>query len=79
MFSCKEKTNTRTLENGRYRAELKVTDSLNLSLNFEVISEIHFSHFNCDIHNTLVCTPCQPYVQSHIKGSGYINFNCQPS
>lgn len=46
---------------------------------FKVISEIHFSHFNCDIHSTLVCTPCQPYVQSYMKGSGHINFNCQPS
>jgi thiol-disulfide isomerase/thioredoxin len=48
MFSCKEKTNTRTLENGRYRAELKVTDSLNLSLNFEVISENELHVFNAE-------------------------------
>ena len=48
MFSCKEKTNTRTLENGRYRAELKVNDSLNLSLNFEVISENELHVFNAE-------------------------------
>jgi len=48
MFSCKEKTNTKTLENGRYRAELKVNDSLNLPFNFEVISENELHVFNAE-------------------------------
>ena len=48
MFSCKEETNTRTLENGRYRAELKVNDSLNLPFNFEVISENELHVFNAE-------------------------------
>jgi len=48
MFSCKEKTNTKTLEKGLYRAELKVNDSLNLPFNFEVISENELHVFNAE-------------------------------
>ena len=48
MFSCKEKTNTRTLEKGLYRAELKVNTSLNLPFNFEVISENKLHVFNAE-------------------------------
>ena len=48
MFSCKEKGNTKALENGRYRAELKVDDTLNLPFNFEVISENELQVFNAE-------------------------------
>lgn len=48
MFSCKEKTGIKTLEKSRYRAELKVNDSLNLPFNFEVLSENELQVFNAE-------------------------------
>ena len=48
VFSCKDETKTKTLENGRYRAELKVNDTLSLPFNFEVISGDELYIFNAE-------------------------------
>ena len=48
MCSCHQNTKLKTLEKGRYRAELKVSDTLNLPFNFEVISENEMRIFNAE-------------------------------
>ncbi len=48
MYSCHQNTKLKTLEKGRYRAELKVNDTLNLPFNFEVISENEMRIFNAE-------------------------------
>ncbi|WJJ95617.1 TlpA disulfide reductase family protein [Algibacter luteus] len=48
MYSCHQNTKLKTLEKGRYRAELKVNDTLNLPFNFEVISENEMRIINAE-------------------------------
>tara|TARA_R110000868_G_scaffold227033_7_gene479989 strand:+ start:2536 stop:3018 length:483 start_codon:yes stop_codon:yes gene_type:complete len=48
LISCKPETKTSTLESGTYRATLKVSDSLNLPFNFEVISKNELHIFNAE-------------------------------
>ncbi|WP_298345572.1 TlpA disulfide reductase family protein [uncultured Algibacter sp.] len=48
MVSCKNQDKIVKLEKGRYRAELKVNDTLDLPFNFEVISENKLQVFNAE-------------------------------
>ena len=48
MTSCKEDNKVLKLTKGRYRAELKVNDTLNLPFNFEVVSGSHLQVFNAE-------------------------------
>lgn len=48
FFSCNSEKKGVKLNKGRYRAELKVNDSLNLPFNFEVVSEKELKIFNAD-------------------------------
>lgn len=48
VFSCNSEKKTNKLNEGRYRAELKVNDSLSLPFNFEVVSGDKLKIFNAD-------------------------------
>ncbi|PWH82525.1 TlpA family protein disulfide reductase [Algibacter marinivivus] len=48
LVSCKEENKIVKLDKGRYRAELKVNDTLGLPFNFEVVSEEEFQVFNAE-------------------------------
>ena len=48
ICSCNKKSKTTTLDKGRYRAELKVNDTLFLPFDFEVISENDIRIFNAE-------------------------------
>ncbi|SFZ95008.1 Peroxiredoxin [Flaviramulus basaltis] len=48
VFSCKEENKINKLETGRFRAELKVNDTLNLPFNFEVLSENKLNIYNAE-------------------------------
>ena len=48
LVSCKEENNVAKLDKGRYRAELKVNDTLVLPFNFEVVSEEELHVFNAE-------------------------------
>lgn len=48
LISCNNKVEVKNLEAGRYRATLKVDDTLDLPFNFEVISKSELYIFNAD-------------------------------
>ncbi len=48
LVSCKEENKVLKLEQAKYRAELKVNDTLNLPFNFEVVSENELLVFNAE-------------------------------
>lgn len=48
MFSCEEKKKLNTIEKGKYRAELKINDSLNLPFIFEALSKNELQVFNAE-------------------------------
>lgn len=48
LTSCKEENKILKLTKGRYRAELKVNDTLNLPFSFEVVSGSHLQVFNAE-------------------------------
>ena len=47
-FSCKEEKLVSTLENGVYRAELKINDSVVLPFNFKVLGATHLEIYNAE-------------------------------
>lgn len=48
FVSCKQEVKVEKLELGKYRAVLKVDDSIDLPFNFEVITETKLKVFNAE-------------------------------